>query len=259
MPTDEELKRFTKAEIKISKSLIEKNDKNSGGQNIKLSLNTVQPCIHLATGKAYIPGSSIKGLLRTAILYHLLQNNESVRNKFQDRLEGWTKRKGSIEDLAGIAESLEAELLYCLVDNKGNNRPLSLADALNGLRCSDAMPVGKVKTEVLQKIDLKLSKNGEVEESSMPLYRESILPGSEFTFSITLETAMMEAIGIYSVQDIIDIVTQYHNYVIHEVIEPAFFSAYSMQFLNLKGNGLIGSNTGFLYKTLFLGCVKSFV
>lgn len=226
--TEVEMRPAIKSEVSVTSNLWIENN--------KLTLNTVRPCMHLLDGRPYIPGSSIKGLIRTAILYHLLQEDKNLKSRYKTSVSTASKAndknsKNNVKDkfpikkaMGKIAKPLEESLLYRLVDKKGNKLSFALADVLRGLRCSDAMPVGDVTTEILQKIDLKLrNKKGET-SVALPLYRESILPGNEFTFSITLDTAMTKIIGINSVQDVLDILSEYHNFIINDVMQPVFGS-----------------------------------
>ena len=53
----------------------------------KDSLNDIILQTKLIDGSAYIPGSTLKGLIRTAILYDLLQKNPHLKQRLWQSLE----------------------------------------------------------------------------------------------------------------------------------------------------------------------------
>ena len=56
---------------------------NNGRKN---SLNDITPLIRGANGDVYIPGSSIKGVIDSAIISHMLRNNKAFRSNVQREL-----------------------------------------------------------------------------------------------------------------------------------------------------------------------------
>ena len=60
----------------------------------KNTLNDVDKHIQQVDGSLYIPGSSIKGVFRTAILYNLLEENKILKNEYPklwEKLLQWQK------------------------------------------------------------------------------------------------------------------------------------------------------------------------
>ncbi len=112
------------------------------------------------TGLPYIPGSSIKGALRTAWL-NKMQREKKIRK--DDR------RKG---------KELEKELL--------DGGDFS-SDPLRMLKVSDFMPVGKVKTRIVYAVNEK-KKLSEFGAKGQCQILEVIEPGSLFEGNITVET-----------------------------------------------------------------------
>lgn len=220
------------------------------------SLNNIKAHIRLVDGTIYIPGSSIKGSIRTAILYHILIQNKDMKMRYwrevkrvliNDDREYISKDKVK-DELGKIEESLKKELIFKLqAKDKDtgdlNYRSGALADVLSGLRCSDASPIGEVKTEILQKIDLTLDESQL--QNKISSFRESILPGSLFRFSISIEKNKLNVIGIHSVDELVDIITQYYDF-INDTLATAFMSFHSEVFDGIEeGNFYLGGNTGF--------------
>lgn len=75
--TLEKLGKALKTEIEVFKNL---QLDNSGAK--------IQPTVRLVAGNIYIPGSAIKGMLRTAILFHLIRqkNNEKLRKEYWNKV-----------------------------------------------------------------------------------------------------------------------------------------------------------------------------
>ena len=77
----------------------------------KDSLNDIIACVTLSNGMPYIPGSSIKGALRTSILYSLLMKPEN--SKFRARIWNEIEASGEIagKDVGKAFRRLETDLL----------------------------------------------------------------------------------------------------------------------------------------------------
>ncbi|MCD2435783.1 type III-A CRISPR-associated RAMP protein Csm5 [Acidaminococcus sp. NSJ-142] len=238
---------------------------------IRKNVNDIIPCLHQADGTVYIPGSSLKGLLRTAILFHLIRQEkwESRRKahwqeiqKIVPQLERASAsrdgrgEKSCIRELEKIAAQIERELL-CVLGCDEKNAPLN--DALRGLRCGDALLVrdkagadqGKSPTALLQKVDL-----GQRGEKALPIFFEAIMPGTQFEFSLTLEKSMLERIGIHSIAEVEQILQEFYQY-LNKVLQEAFPNQKSLFAELAKGNAYLGRNNGFLHKTFVLALADS--
>jgi CRISPR type III-A-associated RAMP protein Csm5 len=112
-----------------------------------------------SAGKPLIPGSSLKGALRTAILNHLL--------------------RGSIPDNM-YADTLEAQTL----DYMGERRPDIPRDPLKGLRLMDiALPAEEI---VAERIETWQKDAGQLKEVSIQIHQEvttSVLTGQELSLT----------------------------------------------------------------------------
>ena len=217
----------------------------------KKSLNSLNSGMSLPDGQLYIPGSSIKGVLRTGILYHLLETSSKIEI-YQSKLEAELENKSNIRKLK-TSSFIENDLLTALCYDVKRNKD-SINCALKGLQVSDAMPVEKYDTIAVQKLDasVKIKKNGE-SESRLPLCRECIRPGAKFRFTISLDLPMMKTIGISSIDEILEYA---HKAKLAEInLLKLFFSAdYKNQIKEAEAADFsIGAGTGFLNKTLWTG------
>ena len=149
-------------------------------------------------GKPYIPGSSLKGAIRTAIGAKLLEKgkyeNETERiekaaavYKNRDR-----KRYVSME-----ARHLESRL-FCklgITDPKKHDRVKWNSipnDFMRGISISDSLPIEFKNLTLCGKHDRK--PDGKSEQ--LPIYRECLAPDTEARFVMTLDRTITDKLGI---------------------------------------------------------------
>lgn len=257
--TQQQLGKAIKAAVDVHVSL-----KKTGGRR---GVNDIIPTMHLADGRVYIPGSSIKGMLRTAILFHLIRRDSwaSRRKQYWQQImrmagaleranknHDWQSQKQALKDLERTAQSIERELL-CILDVDRRNMPLN--DALRGLRCGDAMPVATSEkgntTAILQKIDITNDY-----ARRLPVFFESMLPGTTFQFSLTIEKAMLAKIGITSIDELLSIMGEYYRF-LNATFQAAFPERQDLFTTMTEANAYLGRNNGFLQKTPMLALANS--
>ena len=226
----------------------------------KKTLNEIITQERLSTGAIYIPGSSIKGVIRTAVLYNLLQKNPKLKEKYwcdvykvsNDR---YLKPNQVKAELGKIAANLETELLHKLnlLDEQGRGPKANNAvcSVMRGISCSDSSADFDVSTAVLQKVDCTYDKKtGKPKEGKLPIFRECILPNNKFHCRLKIEKSITNVIGINSIDDLVDMLDSYFAFT-KNVFKRAFEGDFPNAFHDInKANAYIGSNTGFLTKTL---------
>ena len=221
----------------------------------KNTLHDVDKHIQQADGSLYVPGSSIKGVFRTAILYKLLKSRAELKEKYWHLLNEELS-KPYFKPRIGfnrLTADLESELLHTLqLEEKG--RPVkvnnAVCSALRGLQVSDTTSSEDMQVAILQKFDGGFDKFGKASEHPLPIFRECMLTGTKLYFSIKLDKAFMSTIGINSIDDLLLITQKYFNAVL-ELLQNAFGEQYPEQFAGVgNANMFLGSNTGFLSKTL---------
>ena len=75
--------------------------------------------IKLIDGSAYIPGSTLKGLIRTAILiYHLLQKNPHLKQRLWQSLERAINGNKSYDEIKRVENNLN-RLLTAEIEGTG--------------------------------------------------------------------------------------------------------------------------------------------
>lgn len=221
---------------------------------------------HIADGYGhiYIPGSSIKGALRTGILSYLIRKNKeecmSAWNSVKDSIfkAKLSEGRGSVQNgLKAIQDELEKALLgKLIIRDEGRERYQGITkDALRGLIISDAICVKPMHhTVITQKLDGSLEKK--TDPNKIPLFRECIPAGTRLRFSVTADLDMLKVIGFGSIDDIFSATREY---VVRNLKfqEQAFTRAFGRLFFATQAFNeakqadlFLGGGTGFQYKTI---------
>lgn len=233
-------------------SIMKSSIYNKGRKN---SLNDITPQIRGANGDVYIPGSSIKGVIDSAIISHMLRNNKAFRSNVQRELRKVLdvyKRKNArslFKDIFKMVNLAILKYIHVLTNNEGKPFKGILASAFRGISISDAMPMDVIKTEVLKKEDSCIDEDG---IHDISVHRECILPNQQFSFTLTLDTAMTKEIGITSIDQVLDILQEDFD-ATHKLLASKFKKVSPSVFKALdSANAYIGSNTGFIQKTIIM-------
>ena len=224
----------------------------------KDSLNDIILQTKLIDGSAYIPGSTLKGLIRTAILYDLLQKNPHLKQRLWQSLERAINGNKSYDEIKRVENNLNRLLTaeiegtgkreYTKYDKKSTKS--EYYNFMQGIKLSDAM----AKTEhnnlvLLKKIDLAV-KDNYIKENSLSVYRECIEPKTRFYFDMQIEKRFTQKLNINSAEDILIMIQNFFD-ASNELLSSAFGKDYGFLFNDANlGNTYIGGGTGFLTKTL---------
>lgn len=227
---------------------------NTADAKKKQTLNDVNQHIQQPDGSLYVPGSSLKGVFRTAVLYKLLQQKPAVAKRYWGKVqEEMAKYNFKPVFLNRLTSDLEAELLHTLqLEERGRAvKPQNaVCSALRGLQVSDSYASKNVQVAVLQKVDVGFNTEGRANEHTLSVFRECMLPGSELYFDVKIEKAFMTTLGINSIDDLLQATQKFFEAVL-ALLQDAFGKGYPQVFTNIDGaNMFLGSNTGFLSKTL---------
>lgn len=223
------------------------------------TLNDLHCHITQGDGRPYIPGSSIKGALRTGILRGLLERRPEIGEKYgkkvMEKLKAASRPNWLKNDLKKLNTELERELLGVLDPLQGRSSKKKVTgevrDVLRGLLVSDAVCQDpEQETIVLQKIDATLDERGGVQNRILPIWRECLPTGTKLRFSVTLDLAMMKKIGIEDFDAVLDMV-RCHIKTGLELQDRAFGREYAGAFRRAESADLmLGGGTGFLSKTI---------
>ena len=219
----------------------------------KKTLNDINRHIQQPDGSLYVPGSSIKGVFRTAILYSLLQKRQDIKGKYWRQIQEKISSNyfKPYRDFNKLISDLENELLHTLRLLDGNIRSNNaVCSAMRGLQVSDTYASRNVQTAILQKVDGGFDKFGKASPKKLPIFRECMLPEAELFFDVKIEKAVMNTIGINTVDDLLKATHSFFA-AVTDLLQQAFEKEYQEAFQGVAaGNMFLGGNTGFLSKTL---------
>lgn len=246
----------------------------------KKTLNDINRHIQQPDGSLYVPGSSIKGVFRTAILYSLLQKRQDIKSKYWCYIKQQVdiiktlleeerkprelqimhysvikkKKDQAAKEIDKLTASLESELLHTLRLKDDKERNISnknaVCIAMRGLQVSDTYASRNMKTAILQKVDGGFDKFGKASPKKLPIFRECMLPKAELFFDVKIEKAVMSTIGINTVNDLLNATHSFFA-AVTDLLQQAFEKEYQEAFQGVAaGNMFLGGNTGFLSKTL---------
>lgn len=212
----------------------------------KQAINDINAFIRDAEGHCYIPGSSIKGAFRTAILtkYILDHKSEYQREWSQIEKEGLQRGK-TLSDL---------ETRLTQPERNAEGGKAGLTDSyFRGLQVSDAV-ISETNPVITKKLDLNISdaRTGR-DPHGVALFRECLdaPTKAEFTVGIDGSPNRMGALGIYTMDDMLKACRSFMD-LQYRILAPLFKTRdYPKEVEDLKSYDLLlGGGTGFLSKTL---------
>ena len=146
----------------------------------------------------YIPGSSLKGAIRTALLgYKLSKNSQMGQLQSDIRYNSRARNRNELsKKLSGFSRILE-ETFHTLEREKVKKEN-AVCDELSGMRISDSKPMSVKDLILCQKID----KNIDGKDRVLPIFRECLKPKIKIYFDMTID----ESICNYRKEDILEAV-----------------------------------------------------
>lgn len=188
-------------------------------------------------GMPFVPGSSIKGMIRTALLAYEIMKAPSryagIKRKIQSSAS--LREKNKMKYLNRETQELETQAFHTRKKNVKNP-----GDAVNcnlsGLIVSDSRPISPKNLVLSQKIDYTLDKK----EKPLPIFREALIPGTEIYFDITID----EEDCPYTLEQILEALD-----IFQRNCWQYFYSRFGR---GMKQEGIVwlGGGCGFLSKTI---------
>lgn len=223
-PGRQNLQQFL-AKVSISpqdrKSLIRYTIDVGGVLREGRSLKEIDAFIRNSAGQAYVPGSSLKGALRTAILFAEIQT------------------QGYRQEMRANQLPEESYLHNLGLTTQKQNAVNSL---MRGISISDSEPIPDSALTLVQKVDLRQDN----QEREPNLVRECIRSGCEILFSITLDRSILPE--TLHAKSILKAVSNFYAYYRKE-----FSARFPESDLDAPENGsclFLGGGSGFFNKTL---------
>lgn len=198
-----------------------------------------------ARGNPYIPGSSLKGAFRTAILAHYILQNRSV---YRPEWEKIKRAAGYKNDMGRAMDELEKKA--SIPQDRYGKRNL-VNSYFRGLTVSDAGLIDGGLC-VVPKTDLGLHTSRTHEVS---LFRETLEADSklEFTIGIDDDASAMGHYGIHNFHDLMDVLKEFINFQ-YEILKKPFENYAKEELQDIKNarnaDLVLGGGAGYISKTL---------
>lgn len=193
-----------------------------------------------AYGLPYVPGSSLKGALRTALLgARILDNPKKYADLQQEVLKApniLKNRKPDKKYLVSQGKKAEVVAFHTL-----KNAPKKIEDAKNdelkGIHISDSLPLPLESLILCQKIDMGLGGK----KSSLNILRECLKPKTVVEFELTIDTSVCKI----TKEEIEQALQKTYDFY-REVYVKKFLKQQAEE----KGNLYLGGGCGFGTKTI---------
>lgn len=189
-----------------------------------------------AYGLPYVPGSSLKGMIRTALLAYEIRHDPKRFSDIKEQIQkNASLRRNRTSCLAGETKKLETRAFHTLEKDEKN-----IGNAVNcnlsGLIVSDSRPIDLKQLTLSQKIDYTL----DGKEKPLPLMRETLIPGTEIYFDISIDRSLCP----YTIETILQALDEFQ-----QICYRYFYSRFRR---GTKESGVIwlGGGCGYLSKTV---------
>ena len=184
----------------LAKSGVLSNPKTADvpySKNQKNALNDIHTFIKNSGGRMYIPGSSLKGAFRTAIITAMIRKDRTKYGKYWNDIVTAAEVEGYLaQNIGNVIDRLEKELFIPIGEDRKRNMVNS---CFRGLTVGDST-AATLPGLIVQKADL-----GETEERphTISLWRECMAPGDTVTFKLGIDSVEMKALGISDAKGLI--------------------------------------------------------
>lgn len=199
-------------------------------------------------GNPYIPGSSLKGLIRTLLLAKEIVDNpddyaeierdicRGIAEIESDIRRGIRNPRANRNNMLNRESSTLEEIAFHKL-NCSDNRKNAVNDVFKGLIVSDSQPLSTNDLIVTEKIDYNVVGN----EKPLPLYRESLVPNTQVKFNVTIDTSIFN----YTIDDILQAV---------KLFAEDYYTYFSSNFRGIKkptsNTVWLGGGAGYVSKTI---------
>lgn len=219
--TDEELEKMTRYKVGIGDAL--KTEK---------PLAEIMEFVKDGKGRLYVPGSSVKGALRTLILQKIIRD------------KGKTFESGNLQ---GKAKEFESSYLNILQINKKKPED-EVNSIMRGIQISDSEEIRIENITLCRKDDLSTSGN----LKRLPIIREAVKPGIDIRMKLVLDKSVASIINIEFLRDAIkEFGTSYK-----ELYLSKFTLPYNVDVNSLNNCIYLGGGPGYFSKNIIYTCLK---
>lgn len=195
----------------------------------------IQCFIKDAYGMPYVPGSSLKGMIRTALLAYEVRHHASKYTCMKTQIQNSASvRQNADFCLARETQDLESIAFHTLQkDEKSQGNAVNCN--LSGMIVSDSAPISVERLILSQKIDYTL----DGKEKPLPILREALAPGTDIYFEITIEDECP-----YTIEQILEALEEFQQ------ISYQYFYSRFHRGTKEKNIVWLGGGVGYLSKTV---------
>ena len=199
----------------------------------------IMACMKDPLGKPYVPGSTLKGMFRSILATEkLLRDASGLRQALQREVyqELPRARRRRQYCLSSTASKLEAKIFRTM--KREDTKPEdAVNDRLSGFVVSDSEPIDRSRLVLAQKVERRTDGT----EKTLNLLRESLCPGTEIRFTITVDHSLCPVTKASLLEAISHFDDAYSDH---------FLQAYSGFDRLTPPQVYVGGGTGFVTKTL---------
>lgn len=220
-----------------------KKDRNTKKTTMANSLNSIKTFVTNSDNLAYIPGSSIKGAIRTAVCAYIVNRN---KDKFSKE---WLALKQALEkndkrETSAITKHIEKRCFNLI---KYNDKKEDNKDVFSALIVGDSESISKNKLYITTRLDCAVHKD---KPSSMPMNLELVEPNTDIYFNLTINTGLSQYFSIEKIKTVLNFYTQ--QQIDNEIYEKLSEYLYRPDEIsdNLSPNICLGGMTGYFSKNI---------
>lgn len=187
-------------------------------------------------GNPYIPGSSLKGLIRTLLLAkEIVDNPDNYAEIESDIRRGIRNPRANRNNMLNRESSTLEEIAFHKL-NCSDNRKNAVNDVFKGLIVSDSQPLSTNDLIITQKMDYNV-----IDKMNYLSYRESLVPNTQVKFNVTIDTSVFN----YTIDDILQAV---------KLFAADYYTYFSSNFRGIKkptsNTVWLGGGAGYVSKTI---------
>jgi len=185
-------------------------------------------------GKPYVPGTSIKGMLRTILLGYEISKNSNRYGEPSTQIRSFKTERPSNKAYQNSTKEVES-IAFNTLGRDEKSKKNAVNDILQGLIISDSKPIELDRLVLCQKIEYHI--NGE--EKPLNLLRECLCPGTDIEFAVTIDSSSCP----YDANTIMAAIKKFN-----EMYYNCFLSKFGLK-ENPDDTVYLGGGVGFVSKT----------
>lgn len=150
---------------------------------------TVLEFVKDAYGLPYVPGSSIKGMLRTVLLAYDIRKHSQKYKELKENIE--TNIRSNRGKRRNICKRESGEIESCCfrtLERPGTRKHDAVNDQMAGIIVSDSEPLSVDDLVLCQRVEL----HTDGKERKLNMLREMLRPGTKIRFQVTIDASICD-------------------------------------------------------------------